>query len=456
MSRPSRSCWASTLTRAPPAARGRRGARADRAAARRPVPWPRDAAGLQHVGAVGQAERGLHVLLDQEDGHARPVDLGQRVDDRRAPAAARCPSDGSSSMSSRGFVISARPTATICCWPPDSAPHELAAALAQVGEQREHALEPGRLAWRGPRLAKAPSSRFSSTVMPPKSRRPSGTSATPALDDQVRRAGAAEVLALEADGAGARAQEARDGVQERGLAGAVGAEQRHDLAGPDRERHAGQDPDVAVGGVEVADLKHASGSPARCRDRRRSTAGSAATASGGPSAIFSPALSTMMRRESSMSAHTMCSTIRTVSPSATQPPDERHRRRRLGRIEAGHELVEQQQLGARWPARAPAPAACGRSASACAAGTSARPSSPTSASSRSASARGPLGRRRPAEEAADQDVLERGQARRTAARAGRSARPRGRTPGAGRSPLDVPPAQPHAARVGGPAAPAIS
>src|SRR5213595_425341 len=65
-------------------------------------------------------------------------------------------------------------------------------------------------------------------------------------------------------------------------------------------------------------------------------------ASGGPSAIFSPALSTMIRRDRSINAHTMCSTMSSVTPS----PWSRHQRHGalgLRRVEPGHELVEQEE-----------------------------------------------------------------------------------------------------------------
>ena len=90
-----------------------------------------DAALLEHIGAVRDAPA--------------PSRRSARPAARRCPAAlmrriasnmsctiggAR-PSDGSSSSSRRGRAISARPIATICCWPPDSSP----AGLRELGSR---------------------------------------------------------------------------------------------------------------------------------------------------------------------------------------------------------------------------------------------------------------------------------------------------------------------------------
>jgi hypothetical protein len=69
--------------------------------------------------------------------------------------------------------------------------------------------------------------------------------------DGLARAGGRYVLAAEGDLAGAR-QQARHGLQQRGLAGAIGAEQRHDLAGADREVDAVQHADLAVAGRQAS------------------------------------------------------------------------------------------------------------------------------------------------------------------------------------------------------------
>ena len=77
----------------------------------------------------------------------------------------------------------------------------------------------------------------------------------------------------------ARLEQPGDRLQGRRLAGAVGADQRDDLAAADLERHALQRVDVAVVGVDVLELEDrlagppaSGGAPARER-RRRSYAG---------------------------------------------------------------------------------------------------------------------------------------------------------------------------------------
>ena len=73
-----------------------------------------------------------------------------------------------------------------------------------------------------PRPAVAPTSRFSSTLRLPKTRRPSGTWMMPAL--AISRGLSDEMSApVETDGA-TLARHTRDGPQRRGLAGAVGPE----------------------------------------------------------------------------------------------------------------------------------------------------------------------------------------------------------------------------------------
>jgi hypothetical protein len=63
-------------------------------------------------------------------------------------------------------------------------------------------------------------------------------------------------LALEAHGAPPGLHEAEDGAQRRGLARAVGADQRHDLPGLDGQRDPAQRPDIAVVSVNVGKFEH--------------------------------------------------------------------------------------------------------------------------------------------------------------------------------------------------------
>ena len=91
----------------------------------------------------------------------------------RSTSTGASPIDGSSSSSSFGRAISARPIAHICCSPPESVPAFCARRSARRGKSPNtrsmSSLTPDlSLRW------KAPISRFSSTVMRANSRRPSG------------------------------------------------------------------------------------------------------------------------------------------------------------------------------------------------------------------------------------------------------------------------------------------
>ena len=79
--------------------------------------------------------------------------------------------------------------------------------------------------------------RFSSTVSFGNTLRPSGNAGDAGGDDLVRRQ-PRDVGAVEHDAAGARRRQPEDRADQRGLAGAVGAEQAGDAAGLDGERDA--------------------------------------------------------------------------------------------------------------------------------------------------------------------------------------------------------------------------
>ncbi len=121
----------------------------------------RGAALLQADHPVGDGEGLDDVLLDQHDGRAFGADRGSRHRTSRMTIGAR-PSEISSQSSRLGFEISARPMATICCWPPDRRGARRAPPRAQDREQLvERRQRPAARAARGP---SAPTSRFSSTV----------------------------------------------------------------------------------------------------------------------------------------------------------------------------------------------------------------------------------------------------------------------------------------------------
>src|SRR4051794_1155877 len=91
----------------------------------------------------------------------------------RSTISGASPSDGSSSSSRRGRLISARPMASICCSPPDSVPPDCSSRSLSSGNSSRTISRSSAAAPRS-RCATAPSRRFSRTVSRPKMRRPSG------------------------------------------------------------------------------------------------------------------------------------------------------------------------------------------------------------------------------------------------------------------------------------------
>ena len=82
---------------------------------------------------------------------------------------------GSSSTSSEGLDISARPIASICCWPPESVVPAVLARSPRIGKSANtRSIVHGSV-----RPAAAPSMRFSRTVNVGTMRRPWGTTAMP-------------------------------------------------------------------------------------------------------------------------------------------------------------------------------------------------------------------------------------------------------------------------------------
>ena len=184
---------------------------------------------LHEVRAVGERERDVHRLLDEHDRDARS--RSSAAPRRAAPGrrAGASPSDSSSISSS--FGRSTNDCASVSIWrsPPDSEPARWPHALAEPREQLEHLVHPlGDERRLSRRIRKQPILRFSSTVRPGKTPRPGH------LDDAARRRAlrrlARDRLAVEPHVAAVRLDDARDGVERRRLARAVGAEQRDDLA----------------------------------------------------------------------------------------------------------------------------------------------------------------------------------------------------------------------------------
>ena len=138
------------------------------------------------------------------------------------------PSDGSSSRGAAGRDMSARPMASICCSPPDSVPPFWTARSRRRGNRAKTCVDVSRRRRRAVRV-KPPIWRFSRTVRREKMRRPSGACPMPAPDESVGRR-PRDVPALELDRSDPRMEQPADGLERRGLARAVRADERHDLA----------------------------------------------------------------------------------------------------------------------------------------------------------------------------------------------------------------------------------
>ena len=151
----------------------------------------------------------------------------------RARSSGASPSDGSSSINRRGRAISARPMASIWRSPPDSVAASCARRSCRRGKIPNTSCMRGFWSrWPRRQRAKPPSSRLSSTDISPNSSRFSGTRPTPRAT--IASTGPGDALASKLERA-PRRQQAHRSAQQRGLAGAVGADHGDDLAFVDLE-----------------------------------------------------------------------------------------------------------------------------------------------------------------------------------------------------------------------------
>ena len=205
--------------------------------ARAPLPVMRDPAIHHDIAAMGELERVIGVLLDDEDGQANSAFSALITSKICLTIRGARPSEGSSSSKQL------------------RAPHQRAGDgqhLLLAARQRPGALHARRFfstgnsvqtlsrSWSkqsGSLAMMAPICRFSNTVMRGKMRRPSGDCAMPS-QAMAWVGNCGDVAALEHDAAFAGARPAENGHHQGGLAGAVGADQRDDLAREDLEaRH---------------------------------------------------------------------------------------------------------------------------------------------------------------------------------------------------------------------------
>jgi len=163
------------------------------------------------------------------------------------------PSDGSSSISTFGFAISARPIAHICCSPPERVPATWLRRSFKRVEKLEDVVDVG-----ADRRFIAPGVRAHHQVVhhrhageqPPAFRR-----LADAQIDDLLRCRASDVLAVELDGPMPRVHESGDGAERGRLARSVGADQRHDLTLPDLKAQPAKSLDTPVVGVYLRDFE---------------------------------------------------------------------------------------------------------------------------------------------------------------------------------------------------------
>ena len=312
------------------------------------------------------------------------------------------PSDGSSSSSSRGAPISARPMASICCWPPQSVPAIWPRRSRGAGRSRRPSpARPAARRGRAPRRRPARGSRGRSScrraaALRAPGRRPARRCGAPALPLERR---AVETM-LPARGQ-CRPAIVRMSVVLPAPFGPISAtiSPACDLQGDAPERL-----QVAVGDVEVVTGEHGvAAAAAGGRPPGGAVGSSVAKEIAAPEVRFDhprivghvrrrtlgdlrPAFSTTTRSEMPNTAlHEVLDHDdghARVADSGESARGARRPRRGSGRPSARRAAAA---AGA-WPGRGPARGACGRPGSGYAAGASARRPSPTCASSPSASA----------------------------------------------------------------------
>ena len=220
--------------------------------------------------------------------------------------------------------------------------------LAPLRQHRKRAGTPCRcrLRFRESLRVNAPMRRLSITVMRLRIARPSGTWLRPSAT--ILCAGRRAMLRpSKSDRARGRPDQAGDGLEQRRLAGAVRADQRDDLAALDRQTRRRAAPRSCRSRTRKPWSVSMVIAARPRRDRPRSPRGSFWIASGGPSAILVPKLSTVTRSEMPMTSLMSCSTRTMVMPRSRMRVMISSSSLGLARVHAGRRLVQQQELRAR-------------------------------------------------------------------------------------------------------------
>ena len=215
-----------------------------------------------------------------------------------------------------------------------------------------------------------PISRFSSTLRLGNSRRPSGTIARPRAHDLAGRHAADGLPSKRTPEPRTFTHQAGERLQERALAGAVGADDRHHLAGVESEVDAEQRLRIAVEAAFSPGSEAAAGSLSACNcrlgclhphvdpahllvvhHRLRFALGQAGW----------PKLMTSERSATASSACTTCSIQIIVTPRSLDARSSATSSRASGSVRPPAISSSSSSLGALSPAHAPARAACGSS-----------------------------------------------------------------------------------------------
>src|SRR4029077_13845036 len=274
-----------------------------------------DAPVLDDARGLGDLERAMHVLLDEQDRHATLDDVRDDaedlVDQDRRKAERRLVEH-----QHLGFAHEAAPDRRHLLLAAGEGAGELGSPLGQTREQVVHRSEGRGL--RGPRAGAV---RTEEQVVLDAHVRPE----VPPLrhlddaqiDDRVRRE-PGDPLPVEEHLARERGEQAGDHAQRRRLPRSVAAEQRRDLPLVHGEADVPERLHISVRGGDAPDLEDGRHQEATARSPRYAliTTGSFAISAGEPSAIRRPRPITMIRSESDMIAFMTCSTITMVTPDA--------------------------------------------------------------------------------------------------------------------------------------------
>ena len=96
-------------------------------------PCPCQLPSLEHDALVGESQRAMHVLLDQDHGHPRFPGAHKTVQDQLDNLRSQ-PEGRSSAIMSLGDVTKARANESICCSPPGK---KVSRLTPPIGELRE-------------------------------------------------------------------------------------------------------------------------------------------------------------------------------------------------------------------------------------------------------------------------------------------------------------------------------